>query len=186
MARPDRERRKNLFGETSRGTDSVPASARSTYYGIIVNVFRPRLCHLVKFQSSRPIVAVAQTVAITGQLSHLRPRGGGCTYSLPFIRHRLGPPHHRLAQTSLILHYFRHPTRVTRNTIETEGNRRRTAKRRLAVRVVSRLPPKLENRLSLLCFPSYQSSVFLSPFRNVSARFTHFLVLALCRIPSLR
>lgn len=102
-----------------------PDNARSTYYGIIVNVFRPRLCHLVKFQSSRPIVA-AQTVAITGQLSHLRPPH-------PFATLRPSHP----STKPLILRYFR---RVTRNT---EGNR---GKQRASRTVVCRL----DNHLHLL------------------------------------
>lgn len=68
------------------GNENPPSfdNARSTYYGIIVNVFRPRLFHLVKFQSSRPIVA-AQTVAITGQLSHLRTHSPSFDPAKPLV-----------------------------------------------------------------------------------------------------
>lgn len=66
----------------------MTSHARSSYYWI-VNVFRTRLCHLVKFQSSRSIVAGADS-------SNYRPIKPPPT---PFDLEASNP------------HYFRHPTR---------------------------------------------------------------------------
>ena len=65
----------------------------------------------------------------SGVAAPIRFPSSATAWPTPFL-----PRHPPPTQTSLILRYFRHPTRVTRNTIETEGNRRKIAKRLAARR----------------------------------------------------